>query len=331
MTNILLIGSGGNLGSGIIKQNSLNLSSNIKLITPSSKELDIVNPKNVMEYFTDNESKIQIVVNCAAIVNLEYCEKLPLLAKNCNHIGVQYLSYWCNYFKKPLIHISTAMVFGNTTDKPNYNDNPYLKPNIFKPLSVYAKTKLEAEKEVLKYCNNVIIRTSWLFNDKLNDDKFVSKIFRKIINNNSELNIENKSGKITSINDLSNYILELSNTICCKQRQSSRKMPAKIVHYTNSGFTDRIEIARYLAKMLNKEVKINKVSDGFYDKNIMNLRCNELLYNTVKVRGWADALKETVKGLHLNFKPTINEIKPINFAPEPIVGNLSSYLNYDME
>ena len=102
--------------------------------------------------------KIDILINCVGLTNIEICEKhkkksdylnskIPvILAKSCGSSGVKF------------IHISTDHLFdGKKTN--------YIESDIPNPLNNYAKSKLEGEKKVLSENKNaLIIRTNFFGN-----------------------------------------------------------------------------------------------------------------------------------------------------------------------
>ena len=142
MSKILITGSNGYLGSSFIKQNK-NKYEFEKFSLLNQKIEDI------------NFDRIDIILHCAALVhqkvehsyekyhdiNVEYPVKLEKLAKR---NGV-----------KQFVFISTIAVYGEEEEKLDEN-------TICNPTTPYGKSKLEAEKELLK----------------LNDDNFTVSIVR---------------------------------------------------------------------------------------------------------------------------------------------------------
>lgn len=90
-----------------------------------------------------DESKPDIIFNCAALANLEACESDPLSARELNVSLPQRLAVISQRHSIKLVHFSTDAVFDG--QRGNYSENDL--PN---PLSVYAKTKLEGEQTVLR-------------------------------------------------------------------------------------------------------------------------------------------------------------------------------------
>ena len=80
-------------------------------------------------------SKPDILINLAALTNVDLCEKKPTLAKQVNVVGVENI---CEVFSGKIIHISTDYVFDG-------KEGPYKENNRTCPISVYGKTKLESE------------------------------------------------------------------------------------------------------------------------------------------------------------------------------------------
>ena len=101
---------------------------------------DLTDKNSLTEIF--NQTEPELVVNCAAMANVDLCEKYPAEAEEINSKFPSYLARNCAERAIPFIHISTDAVFDGK--KGNYHESDL--PN---PLSIYAKTKLEGEKRVL--------------------------------------------------------------------------------------------------------------------------------------------------------------------------------------
>ena len=101
---------------------------------------DLTNNNELSEIF--DQTKPELVINCAAMANVDQCEKHPNQAAKINSEVPGYLAKNCAERAIPFIHISTDAVFDG--EKGNYKETDV--PN---PLSIYAKTKLEGEKRVL--------------------------------------------------------------------------------------------------------------------------------------------------------------------------------------
>jgi dTDP-4-dehydrorhamnose reductase len=98
------------------------------------------------------EIKPDIIVHCAAIVNLESCQNNKELAYSV-HVNVTKCLAQFKPIRTKLIYISTDSVFDGV--KGNYNETD--KPN---PINYYAESKLEGEKMTKLNPNHIIIRTN---------------------------------------------------------------------------------------------------------------------------------------------------------------------------
>lgn len=102
-----------------------------------------------------SEISPQLVVNAAAVTNVEYCELHPEIAFEINVLFAEQLACACNHLKIPLVHLSTDHLFDGSF--PFATENSALNP-----LNVYAQTKAEAESRVLSNCSRaLIIRTNF--------------------------------------------------------------------------------------------------------------------------------------------------------------------------
>ncbi len=102
-----------------------------------------------------NEVKPNLVVNCAAITEVEKCEKEKANAKLVNSELPEIIASICNLRNIKFVHISTDHLFDGK--KSFYREN-----NPICPLNIYGMTKGQAEEKVLnKNPESLVIRTNF--------------------------------------------------------------------------------------------------------------------------------------------------------------------------
>ena len=155
---ILITGAYGQLGYALI--NELPKSFNIvatDMTIPAQQEvkstkMDVTDSGSIKEIL--NHVNPDIIINLAAITDVDKCQELPDLAHQVNVIGVENLLM---HFRGKFIQLSTDYIF-------NGENGPYTEDDSPNPINIYGQTKLEAE-EITKNCENpwVICRTNVLF------------------------------------------------------------------------------------------------------------------------------------------------------------------------
>ena len=156
MTTILITGASGQLGMSLksIFNSKYEIISTIGNNNPtgSSMYLDVTNPLLFKEVM--GTTNPDLVINLAALTNVDLCEKNPELAYSINIGGMDNL---VNAFKGPIIHVSTDYVFDG-------EDGPYKEEDTTNPLNVYGLSKLESEKLLLDHSeNSLVIRSNVLY------------------------------------------------------------------------------------------------------------------------------------------------------------------------
>lgn len=147
---ILITGSNGLLGQKLVKllanKEGINLlatstgENRIKAITGFDYiSLDITNKLQVEQVF--NQFKPNVVINTAAMTNVDACEDKKEECWNLNVNAVKNLIEASEKHQTHLIHLSTDFIFDG--EKGPYKEED--KPN---PLSYYGESKYEAEKLV---------------------------------------------------------------------------------------------------------------------------------------------------------------------------------------
>ena len=159
---VLIFGAGGMLGKECKRQ--LSNSAMWYVIGLSERDIDITNYDSL--FCAIKKIRPDVVINCAALINIDDCEKDPLRAWMVNAIGPGYIVRALKEAgrrRTVFVHISTSDVFGGR--KPRWKEK-----NIPSPVNAYGWSKLYGEKNIeheargsgIRY---YIIRTSWLYSE----------------------------------------------------------------------------------------------------------------------------------------------------------------------
>ena len=143
---ILITGINGLLGNSLYKllQNSDHklFFSSRNLGGLANYKVDISNKGEVNSFFASQ--KPDIVINCAAMANVDLCEEENELCWKINVGGVKNLVDACKRHSTHLTHISTDYIFDGKKESGIYNEGD--DPN---PQGYYAKSKLEGERVIV--------------------------------------------------------------------------------------------------------------------------------------------------------------------------------------
>ncbi len=96
----------------------------------------------------------EIVVNCAACVSLEECEKNQRYANSINAEAVKAMVYGCTKINARFVQVSTDHYYEGDEKYLHHEADPTVIKNI------YAQTKLAAEKYTISYPKAIILRTN---------------------------------------------------------------------------------------------------------------------------------------------------------------------------
>ena len=154
---ILITGVNGLLGSKLFEL--LNFSEHDIISTARSQEglattaLDITNEKQIHQVLETH--KPDVLINTAAIADVDLCEVEKELCWNTNVKAVRYLVDTCKKFNVHLIHISTDYIFDGKKVGGIYTEDDEPSPQGF-----YAESKLAGEKVILSSSiSSSILRT----------------------------------------------------------------------------------------------------------------------------------------------------------------------------
>lgn len=136
----------------------------------SKYKIDATNYSQILTFL--KLKKPEIVIDTIALTNSMECEKNPELAKKLNFNTARNISDACKIVGSKMFFLSSSYVFDGK--KGNYNED-----NFPSPVGIYGKTKLLAEKELLKERKNIIFRVDLLYG--YNGKDISNGIFDKVL------------------------------------------------------------------------------------------------------------------------------------------------------
>jgi dTDP-4-dehydrorhamnose reductase len=149
---ILLLGSNGRVGEELRGP----LACAGELSAPRRPELDLGDPLALRSFLARTQA--HVVVNAAAVSDLDRSERDPEEAQRINAEAVAMLGESCRALGAALVHLSTDYVFDGRGDRPYREDDA---PN---PLSTYARSKLAGEQALQELgAPAIVLRTAWVF------------------------------------------------------------------------------------------------------------------------------------------------------------------------
>ena len=204
-----------------------------------------------------SEVKPNIVIHLGAMTGVDLCETNESDAFDINSKATEVIAKKCSEFNSFLIYVSTDYVFDGN------KKTPYLENDLTKPLSVYGKSKLCAENEIIHSgCNYIIFRLSWLYNPKFNQN-LISKLIHNIKKCKNFNSITDEISKPTCSLTFARYIDKIIKNFKIKNVKF-------LLHYAEKG--EGISIYE-LANFINKSEKfkvfntqINPVFSNKYHK-----------------------------------------------------------------
>ena len=169
-----------------------------------------------------------LVVNCAALTNVDDAESDPVGAQAINAVGPANLADACARVGARLVHLSTDYVFSGDDARP------YEVGDRTGPLSVYGRSKLDGELAVHAVLPDAhVVRTSWVYTGGGGTD-FVA-VMRRLAGTDRVIDVvDDQTGSPTYAKDLVAALLQIGGG----------GVDAPVLHVTNAGTASRFEQAR---------------------------------------------------------------------------------------
>ena len=226
--NILITGCKGQLGNEIQLLEQADTKNTY--YNTDVAELNITDRQAIDKFIESNN--IEGIVNCAAYTAVDKAEQDEPLCQKLNAEAPAFLAAAVERRGGWMIQISTDYVFDGT------NCNPYNEEDDTHPNSVYGRTKLVGEFNVLKLCHrSMIIRTAWLYSSF--GSNFVKTMMR-LGQERQELGVVfDQVGTPTYARDLAKMIMTIIQ----------QGIQPGIYHFTNEGVTSWYDFTLAIHRM----------------------------------------------------------------------------------
>jgi dTDP-4-dehydrorhamnose reductase len=247
-----------------------------------------------------DEIKPGAVIHCAAMADIDACEKQPEKADLINTRVPGILAHACAVRKIRLVHLSTDAVFdGQRGD--------YLETDTPNPLSVYARTKLDGEKAVLDAFPKAVVARVNFYGWSLTGKRSLAEFFYNNLSEGRQVNgFTDVQFCPLFVNHLADLLLQLLDSGHCG-----------LFHVVSPVSLSKYEFGCRIAEAFGLDDKlINPVS--VMDGGLAARRSPKLTLNTDKLK---EALQTVLPGVEEGIKEFAEQLE------EGFPQQLQKYLN----
>jgi len=239
---IAITGAEGQLGSELCRRLG------DEAIALDLPDFDLTDRQGVVATLLD--LRPEAVVNTAAYTAVDKAEDQPELCWRVNTEGVAAVAEACRALDIPLVQISTDYVFG-----AGGRNQPYRETDEPSPQGVYARSKLEGEREAARWTRHFVVRTCGLYGrrGKRAAGNFVETMLRAAQSGKAIRVVGDQQCTPTYVPHLAKAVLFLLGT----QRYG-------IYHVVNTGETTWYDFAREIFGRLGLRPPLEKITTAQY-------------------------------------------------------------------
>lgn len=209
---ILILGAGGRLGAALVRE----WSPIAEVQALGRKDADLSAPALVADLV--RAAAPDLVVNCAAMTNVDICETERALAETVNATAPGVIAQAANSAGGRVVHISTDYVFSGDATQP------YAEDDVPQPVSWYGETKRRGEVAVLAAGeHHAVVRVAWVFGP--DRDSFIDKALHSALRGGEVRAVADKFSSPT-------YTLDVAEALKPFFHEGS---PGGIYHVCNRG------------------------------------------------------------------------------------------------
>src|SRR5437763_5702822 len=229
---IVIVGSGGRLGAALLRQ----YRNEFDTIGLNHALLDLAKPNQIRDRLGPVE--FDLLINCAAMTNVDLCESKRAEAFAINADAPKILAEICRDKNAKLIHFSTDYVFDGAKREP------YVETDLAKPISLYGESKRAGEENVLAVQDqsasakdttdrHLVVRVSWVFGP--DRPSFIDAMIKRARGEDKIDAVADKFSTPTYTSDIAKMLTQFFDV----------DVPDGILHFANSGECSWQEYARH--------------------------------------------------------------------------------------
>lgn len=253
---------------------------------PLRNELNLFDRSDLEAYLAS--TRATVIFNTIAHTKVDQAEEEPEDADRLNRQLPLLLGQAAATLDLYLVHYSTDFVFNGK------KHTPYTPDDLTDPLSVYGRTKLHGERELLNLglARLLIIRTSWLFGP--HKTNFVTRIL-ELATTRPELGIvHDQVGSPSYTPDLA------ANSLALVERQATG-----VFHLANAGQASWCELAAEAVHCADHHCRIKPITSAEYPQKAVRPAYSVLDLSKFRAvtgiapRPWVTALREFLFSLEV--------------------------------
>lgn len=250
--------------------------------------LDISDGRAVGIWFYEH-GPYDLVINCAAITNVDGCEHDETSALKVNALGAMHLANAAQECGAKFVHVSTDYVFAGNSPEPRSEIDAVC------PISAYGRSKLAGELLALDACERTfVVRTAWLYGYV--GKNFAKTMMRLACEHGGISVVADQFGNPTSANDLAYEILRIAETDYYG-----------VYHCTNNGTCSWFDFASAIVDLAGIECEKEPLTSMEYKQrfprsadrpqysSLDNARLRETIGD--EMRSWYEALETYMANL----------------------------------
>lgn len=285
MKKLLITGSSGFLGSRL----ALYYKDKYELLLPTHSQLNVSREEAVMAYM--EQFQPDIVLHCAALSNTWYCEQHPDESHRVNVQGTVKIAKACKHIGAKLVFMSSDQVYNGTSVS-----GPLKEQDVFQPVNVYGRHKLEAEQRALR--NNpmsVALRLTWMYDVPSSPMK---------LNSNILVNIQKALDEGTTIKAATHEYRGVTNVWeVVRNMEQTLELPGGIYNYGSGNHIDSYTLFLKVANIMGAKEPSTFIlpDEERFSEQTRNLTMDCSLINNFGIR-FNDSVEGIEKAL-MNRKP----------------------------
>jgi dTDP-4-dehydrorhamnose reductase len=279
---VTIFGATGLLGKALMREWTMSERASDEITGLGSRDADIRDPHRVSDAV--QRTRPDWIVLAAAYTDVDGCETNRDLAFEVNCRSAVNVALAAKQYGSRLLFLSTDYIFDGA------KTTPYEPDDTRAPLSVYGRSKAEAEvqlSQVLPEC--CVLRTSWLFGT---GGRCFPDTMLKLAASRPEIDVVQEIDVVNDQRGSPTYAVDLSRTIM----RLCRCGATGIVHATNTGECSWFEFAREIVGRAGLNAVVRPTTSGRFVRPAERPKYSVLSPSSLHRLGltmpaWQDALR----------------------------------------